>query len=66
MKLSAAHVLSRRYVLERDGRKAGEVAPDGLVTRKLRASFPDDLPLPVRIFLLFLVIILWRRQVQSS
>jgi len=66
MTLSAAHALTRRFVLERDAVNAGEVVPDSIISRKLTATFPDDLTRPVRLFLLFLVIVLWRRQQANS
>ncbi|HSR43484.1 MAG TPA: hypothetical protein VLL48_14955 [Longimicrobiales bacterium] len=52
---------SRRFVLRHGARERGFIEPEGLLTRKARIDLPADLSLPVRIFLSFLVLVLWKR-----
>lgn len=52
---------SRRLVLRHGARERGSIEPEGLLTRKARIDLPADLSLPVRIFLSFLVLVLWKR-----
>ena len=59
--LRAASAFQRKFVLERDGVKLGEIRPRSMFSRKCVVQLGSDLPLPLRIFLLWLVIILWRR-----
>ena len=39
---------------------------EGLFTRRAEARLPDELPLPVKAFILWLVIILWERESDSG
>jgi hypothetical protein len=56
----------RRTFLLLDGsRQVGFLAPKSAFTRKAAASLPHDLPLPVRMFIVWLTMISWRRE-QSS
>ena len=56
----------RAYVLLAGSREVGSLAPEGLFTRKAAADLPSDLPLPVRMFIVWLTVILWRRDQASS
>jgi hypothetical protein len=55
----------RAFVLFDGSREIGSVAPKSAMTRKAAADLPDDLPLPVRAFIVWLTLISWRRA-QSS
>jgi hypothetical protein len=44
-----------------DGRPAGTVTPAGMWTRRASADLPDTLPRPVQVFILWLVLLLWKR-----
>jgi hypothetical protein len=66
--LKAASVLKRQFVLL-DGasnREIGSIRPAGVFTRKAIVDLPDELPLPVRVFVLWLTLILWKRQSEQS
>ena len=55
----------RAFVFLDGSRRVGFLAPKSAFTRKAAASLPHDLPLPVRMFVVWLTMISWRRQ-QSS
>ena len=59
--------LFRRAFVLLDGsqQQIGSVAPESAFTRKAAASLPHDLPLPVRMFIVWLTMISWRRQQNS-
>ena len=58
-------VFRRAFVFLDGARQVGFLAPKGAFTRKAAASLPHDLTLPVRMFIVWLTMISWRRQ-QSS
>lgn len=58
--LAAAAPIARRFVLTEDDRVVGEVAPEEIIVRRCRATWPEDVPLTVQVFLLWLVILQWR------
>lgn len=53
---------SRTYELRRDGAVVGEVAARGVFSGKAAAALPTELPLPVQVFVVAIVMALWRRQ----
>jgi hypothetical protein len=44
----------------------GSIAPEGFLTRRAEASFPEELPLAIKVFMIWLVIILWKRNSDSG
>lgn len=46
---------------KKGGSVIGTFLMEGIMTRKIEARLPDDLPLVMRIFLLWLVILAWKR-----
>ncbi|MBL8899184.1 MAG: hypothetical protein JNM84_16210 [Planctomycetes bacterium] len=58
---------SHRLVL-RDERNAeiGSIAPDGLLTRRATAELPEELPLPLRVFAIWLALAAWRQRRRRS
>ena len=64
--LSAISLFGRAMGLYENGEPIGEMAPTGIWTRRARVDFPDDIPLDVRVFLIWLVLILWRRAASSA
>ena len=55
----------RAFVLLDGSQQIGSVAPESAFTRKAAADLPDSLPLPVRMFVVWLAMILWRREQNS-
>ena len=45
---------------------AGSIQPEGSLTRKVAAGLPDDMPMPVKVFILWLAILLWRREANAQ
>ena len=58
-------LFQRAFVLVDGSRQVGSIAPKNAFTRKAAADLPQDLPLPVRLFIVWLTVISWRRE-QSS
>jgi hypothetical protein len=56
----------RQFTLFDDSRKIGSISPDGFFTRRATVDLPDALPLPVRMFITWLSIILWKRDSDSA
>jgi hypothetical protein len=59
-------LLRRAFVLTHDSQRVGSVAPNSAFTRRAAADLPEMLPLPVRMFIVWLTMISWRRQQNSS
>ena len=64
--LRAKSAFGREFTLCDGQSEIGSIAPEGFFTRRAVASLPEELPLPVRVFILWLVIILWKRQSDGS
>ena len=64
--LQAAAVFRRRMVLL-DGEKIiGSLSPQSAFTRRSDVDLPRDLPLAVRVFVIWLAVILWKRESDSG
>jgi hypothetical protein len=44
----------------------GSVVPAGAWTRKASADLPDDWPLPLRVFVIWLATVMWRREADAA
>lgn len=51
----------RAFALIQDGVEVGWMNPVKAISRKAQATFPEDLPLGVHIFLIWLALIIWKR-----
>jgi hypothetical protein len=51
----------RKFVLLEGGKQLGSVYPEHALTRKAVIDFPEEIPLVVRVFMFWLVVILWKR-----
>ncbi len=60
--LKAETALFRKFVLLDHDREIGSITPEGPLTRKATVDLPDSLSLPVQVFLIWLTVILWKRQ----
>ena len=63
--LGPESLLRRTFVLRHGSQQVGSLAPSSAITRKASADLPEILPLPVRIFIVWLAMISWRRQQNS-
>jgi hypothetical protein len=59
--LAADSVWTRKFVLSERGVPLGSVYPEHAMTRKAVVDFPEEISLAGRIFMFWLVMILWQR-----
>ena len=64
--LKVASWLGRIFVLTENDVEVGRIARTGFFTARSRAKLPDDLPLPLQAFLIWLVLTTWRRQAVTT
>jgi hypothetical protein len=60
--LRAASALRREFVLRDGSTRIGSVAPEGLFTRRATVDLPPALPLAVRVFIVWLAVVLWKHE----
>lgn len=64
--LMAESAFFRRFVLCDGGNVIGWMAPDHAFTNKAHAAFPAEIPLPVQVFTIWLVLTLWHRAEKNN
>jgi hypothetical protein len=64
--LKAASAWGRDFALLDGEREIGVVRPARALGRQARADLPEDMPLEVRLFVLWLTLMLWKRQQQAA
>jgi hypothetical protein len=64
--LKVASWFARNFVLTENDVEVGRIARTGFFTARCRAELPDDLPLPLQAFLIWLVLTTWRRQAVTA
>jgi len=57
---------NRRFGVFDGEKQVGSIYPLGLFTRRTNIDLPSDLPLPIRGFLFWLALIIWKRQNQAA
>src|SRR5262244_1926475 len=60
--LEAESAFRRKFVLKDGEERIGSIFPEGALTRKCIVDLPANIPLAVRVFMIWLVIILWKRE----
>jgi hypothetical protein len=66
--LEAKSIFTRAFVLRdagEGGKELGRISPASIFSRKAVIDLPEGVPLPVQVFMFWLVIILWRRAAKS-
>ncbi|MBV8115383.1 MAG: hypothetical protein JO300_11610 [Silvibacterium sp.] len=58
--------VSRAFILFEGDREAGFIRPEGFLTRKATVSLPEIMPRPVQLFVIWLAILLWKRESDSG
>jgi len=58
--LKAESAFSQKFLLLENDRQIGSISPARMFKRKAMADLPDELPLPIKVFLLWLTVILWK------
>ena len=64
--LAPRSILGRTFELRRDGVTVGTIRRETWTSRKARVELPDELPLPVRVFVLWLVLLMWKRESDAA
>ena len=52
-------------LLDRD-RKVGSLSPRGVFTRRAAVDLPENMPLSVKVFIIWLAVIIWKRESDSA
>ena len=64
--LRAKATFGRTFLLLAGDREVGSLSPQGLFTRRAAVNLPEELPLPLRMFVLWLAIVLWKRDAGAA
>src|SRR5262249_14618467 len=64
--LRAESAFRRKFVLIDVDKEVVWLSPDGIFTRRATADLPEGLPLPVKVFIIWLVVIMWKRESDGS
>lgn len=64
--LAAVSPFTRSFELREWGRAVGSVRPVSIWTRSAEADLPENLRMPTRVFLIWLVKVMWRRGGSSN
>jgi hypothetical protein len=64
--LAAQSPLTRAFGVYDDDIPIGGVWPDHCFTRRTTIDLPDDMPLPVKSFLFWLAVLMWRRAAHNN
>jgi hypothetical protein len=64
--LRKASVWRREFELTDGERRIGTIAPESRWTRRATADLPPDWPAPITAFVIWLVIILWKREAAAA
>ena len=56
----------RGFVLMDGERQIGTMSPESMWTRSATADLPPDWPMPIKAFVIWLVIILWKRDANNG
>jgi hypothetical protein len=59
-------IWNRRFGLFDGDKEVGSIYPPSLLSRRANIDLPGDWPLPIRVFLFWLVFIIWKRQQQAA
>lgn len=61
-----SHPPTRRFTILHGDRKIGSIRPRRLVSRTALFDGGEELPVPIRVFVLVVVLLKWRRRARSS
>jgi hypothetical protein len=63
--LKVESAFRQSFLLLENDRQIGSISPVSMFTRKARVDLPEELPLPIKVFLLWLTVILWKRNFEG-
>ncbi len=64
--LKKKSLVGRSFVLFEGDREVGSIRPEALLSRKSAASFPETMPGAVQVFVIWLAILMWRRETNAG
>jgi hypothetical protein len=64
--LGARSAWGRTMDVHLDGRAVGAITPAGAWSRRAFADLPASLPLPVQVFVVWLAVLLWKREQDAA
>jgi hypothetical protein len=64
--LRAKSAFRRAFLLLEGDREIGSLSPEGIFTRRATVDLPETLPLPVKVFIIWLSVILWKRDAAAA
>jgi hypothetical protein len=64
--LKAESPFFRKFILQETGQTIGSIKPEHAFTSRAIVDLPTFIPLAVRLFMVWLVLLLWRRQQRQS
>jgi hypothetical protein len=64
--LKPKSMFTRGFVLLQGSHQVGSVSPTNMLMRKAAVDLPAHLPLAVRVFIVWLAVILWKRQSEAG
>ncbi len=64
--LRAKSAFQSTFLLLDGDREIGTLSPKGVFTRRATVDFPEEIPLPAKVFIIWLAVILWKRESDSS
>ena len=64
--LKARSLGRRELVLYENEREVGAIAPEGPFTRRARVALPEDLSLLLRLFVIWLTMLIWKRNSDAA
>lgn len=65
-KLKKESLVGRSFVLFEGDRETGSIRPEGFLSRKSAVSLPEAMPGPVQVFVIWLAILMWRRDTNAG
>ena len=58
--------VGRTFVLLQGALEVGSIRPEGVLSRKAAVSLPEDMPTPIQVFVVWLTILLWKREADAG
>ncbi len=59
-------VFGRAFSVFQDGAAVGSIRPAGLFTKRTIIDLPADWPIPVQVFVFWLVLVIWKRKDRAA
>lgn len=64
--LKKESLIGRSFVLLEGDRQVGSIHAQGFLKRKADVDLPDDMPMPAKAFVMWLAILMWRREANAG